>query len=49
MLATVIVIGVCLAGTAFCRRFLLALRRECHRLLVCYVMRSLQTWNEYSQ
>ena len=39
MLATVTVVGVCLASIAFCCRFLFALRGECHRSLICYVMR----------
>ncbi len=39
MLATLLVVGVCLAGTAFCLRFLIALQRECQRSLICYVMR----------
>ena len=39
MLATLIVVGVCLAGSAFCLRFLFALQRECQRSLICYVMR----------
>jgi len=39
MLATMIIVGVCLAGTAFCLRFLIALQRESQRSLICYVMR----------
>ncbi len=34
-----VLVGICLAGTAFCLRFLIALQRECHRSLICYVMR----------
>ena len=39
MLATLIIVGVCLAGTVFCLRFLIALQRECQRSLICCVMR----------
>ena len=39
MLGLVTVIGMCIAGIAFCTTFLIALCLECRRHMVCYVVR----------